>query len=263
VEPFSAAFLRFLTASFFMTAFLIQSRGKLPSLDLKQILLVISLGLTGVFAFNFFFFAGLRLITASRASLIMATCPAFIALVSASVLAERLSLLQIFGISISITGVAVVVSRGNPLLILHGNVGWGELYFLGCVACWTAYSLIGKTAMKNLSPLSAVTYASISGSVCLFFPALGEGIVYDMAHYSAVTWLCILYAGLFGSALGYIWYYDGIKVIGPSRAVVFLNIVPIVSILLAFFLLDETVDGSLAVGAVLTIGGVYLTNRPG
>lgn len=232
-------------------------------MDLKQLLLVFALGLTGVFAFNFFFFSGLKLITASRASLIMATCPAVIAFLSARVLRERLGLLRSAGIAISLTGAAVVVSRGNPLMILEGNIGWGEVYILGCVASWTLYSLVGKAALKELSPLSAVTYACVSGAVCLFFPAVREGITHQVVHYSTATWLCILYVGLFGSALAFIWYYDGIKVIGASKSGVFINIVPIGSIILAFLFLDETLDDSLLIGAILTISGVYLTNRPG
>ena len=261
--PFSAAFLRFLAASGFLVAFLIQSQGKLPSLQPKQFLLIFVLGLTGVFGFSFFFFSGLKLITASRASLIMAICPAVIALLSSILLGERLGPLRNLGIAISLTGAAVVVSRGEPMMMLKGDIGRGELLILGCVASWSCYSLIGKAVLKDLSPLPAVTYTFISGGFCLLFPALREGIMHDMIHYSTVTWLCILYISLFGSAVAFIWYYDGIKVIGASRSGVFINIVPISSVLLAFFLLNETVDGSLVLGAILTISGVYLTNRTG
>ena len=53
--------------------------------------------------------------------------------------------------------------------IFRGKLGWGEVYILGCVASWVAYSLIGKVIMKDLSPLHAVTYSCLIGTLALFF----------------------------------------------------------------------------------------------
>ena len=113
---------------------------------------------------------------------------------------------------------------------------------MGCVASWVAYSLIGKTAMKNMSPLPAVTYACVIGAACLFFPALHEDIARNVRHYSASVWLGVSYLGFFGSAIGFIWYYEGIKAIGPSRAGVFISLVPVSAILLASLILKEVID---------------------
>jgi drug/metabolite transporter (DMT)-like permease len=75
------------------------------------------------------------------------------------------------------------------------------------------------------------------------------------------VWLGVLYLGLLGSALGFIWYYEGVQRIGPSRTGVFINIVPVSSILLAVLILGEPLSPSLGVGAVLVVGGVCLMNR--
>jgi drug/metabolite transporter (DMT)-like permease len=246
--PFSASFLRFVVASFFLLAFVVRVHGSLPLLERKQLAPIVLLGLTGIVAYNFLFFSGLRIISASRASLIVATNPAFIALFSALFFKEHIGLGRSLGIILSVTGAVIVVSRGNPLTILQGDLGLGELNIFGCVVSWVAYSLIGKTAMKNLSPL-------------LFPAALHEGIAQSVWHYSPSVWLGVFYLGFFGSAMGFIWYYEGIKAIGPSRAGVFINVVPVSAILLASLILNEVMDASLAVGAMFVIGGVYLTNR--
>jgi drug/metabolite transporter (DMT)-like permease len=115
--------------------------------------------------------------------------------------------------------------------------------------------------MKNLSPLLTVTYACVIGTACLLPAALHEGILQSVSHYSPSVWLGLLYLGLFGSAVGFIWYYEGIKAIGPSRAGVFINFVPISAILLASLFLNEVVDASLVVGGMFVIAGVYFTNR--
>jgi drug/metabolite transporter (DMT)-like permease len=82
----------------------------------------------------------------------------------------------------------------------------------------------------------------------------------QMGGYALPIWLAIIYLALFGSALGFSWYYQGIQAIGPSRAGVFINLVPVSAVLLAWLLLNETIHLALVVGAVLVTGGVYLTN---
>jgi drug/metabolite transporter (DMT)-like permease len=145
--------------------------------------------------------------------------------------------------------------------MFHGNLGRGELYIFGCVLSWVAYSLVGKMVLNNLPPLIAVTYACIIGAACLFPPAVLEGVTWTWQSFSAKIWLCIFYLGFFGSALGFVWYYEGIRTLGPSRAGVFINIVPVSSIVFAFLILQETLDASLMLGALLVTVGVYLTNR--
>jgi drug/metabolite transporter (DMT)-like permease len=259
--PFSAAFLRFVMASVFLFGFAFKSHGRIPTLDRKQFFFVVLLGLTGVFAYNACFFSGLKTITASRASLIIASQPAFIALLSSWLFRERLDSLKIPGIMLSIAGAVTVISHGHPLTIFSNSVGPGELFILGCVASWVAYSLIGKAAMKSLSPLLAVTWSCGIGAVCLLPFALAEGVFRNIGGFSLMAWLGILYLGFFGSALGFIWYYEGIKAIGPARAGIFINLVPVSAVVLAYLMLGETLDASLVAGAVLVISGVYLMNR--
>lgn len=259
--PFSAAFLRFVIASFFLSYFASKSAGGLPRLKKNQIVPAILLGMSGVFAYNVLFFSGLNTITASRSSLIIATNPVFIAIFSSIFFNERLNVPKITGILFCVSGAAVVISRGSLAEILHGSLGWGEIYILGCVASWTIYSLIGKFVMKEMAPIAAVTYSCIIGAVALFYPAYLDGVTHNLGNYSTVIWLGIFYLGFFGSALGFWWYYDGIKTIGPARAAVFINIVPISAVLLAWLLLNESIDLSLIVGAVMVTSGVFLTNR--
>lgn len=259
--PYSAAFLRFLVASLFLVAFVVKEHDRIVLPERRHLFLLAMLGLTGVFAYNVFFFSGLKTIAAGRASLIIAANPVFIALFSALFFREKLGPLKILGIAVSVAGAAVVVARGNPLALFGGNIGVGELYIVGCVASWVAYSLFGKLAIRDLSPLLAVTYACIIGAAGLFFPALAEGMFGSIAHYSISAWLGIFYLGYLGSALGFVWYYEGIRVVGPSRAGVFINLVPLSSVLLAFLILHETLDASMLIGALCVILGVYLTNR--
>ena len=239
--PFSIAFLRFALASVLLLGLARVKEGRLPPVGKREILLVVLLGLTGVFAYNALFFKGLSLIEASRASLIVATCPAFIALASVVLLRERLSLVQAIGIPLSILGAAVVISRGNLGQIVAGGVGRGELCILGCVLCWAAYSLLGKVAMRWLSPLVCVSYSALAGAIALAVPALFEGLTQTVRQASLLDWTSISYLAVFGTVLGFVWFYEGVRLIGTTRAGLFINFVPISAVILGFLLLREPI----------------------
>jgi len=260
VGPFSAAFLRFAIASVFLLLLTWKAEGTLPILKRGQIIPIILLGMTGVFSYNVFFFKGLKIINAGRASLIIANNPVFIALFAAYFFKDKLYLIKVAGIIISVTGAIIVISRGNLAEMMSVNVGWGELYIFCCVISWTAFSLIGKVVVSSLSPLVSISYSCLIGAVGLFIPAYFEGILHNFIRYSCLEWASIFYLGFFGTVLGFVWYYQGIKAIGPMKASQFINFVPVSAILLAFFILKEPITLSLLIGGTFVIMGVYLTN---
>ena len=261
VGPYSAAFFRFAVASILLLFITWKVEGRLVMLKKGQVLPVILLGLTGVFFYNLFFFKGLKLIAAGRAAIIIANNPIFIALLSAAFFREKLNAVKTTGIIISVVGAILAISKGDLRFILHGNLGWGEVYIFLCVASWVTFSLLGKAVMSGLSPLASVTYSSLTGTLLLFAPAYSDGLA-NCIHYSFTDWWNIFYLGFFGTVLGFVWFYEGIKKIGPTRAGLFINFVPISAILLAFLFLDEPLTFSLLVGSLLVTSGVYLTNRP-
>ena len=260
VKPCSAAFLRFLMASIFLYLLTRRAEGKIPPIHSRQIIAVVLLGLTGVFAYNIMFFRGLQVIEAGRAALIIAINPILIALFSALFFKEKLGVIRLVGIMISITGAMIVISRGEIASFFNGGLGIGEILIFGCVTSWVAFSLIGKTIVRSLSPLVSIFYSSAVGTLTLFVPAYREGILSDWQHYVPADWLSLFFLAFFGTVLGFVWYYEGIKSIGPTKAGLFINFVPVSAIFLAWLLLAEPVTLSLLVGAVFVSIGVYMTN---
>lgn len=262
MEPCSAAFLRFFIASLalLLTIRLVEKKVSLPP---KQLWLpLFLLGASGVFAYNIFFFNGLRHISAGRASLFIACTPLVITLCASLFLRERLTSLKITGVCISLVGAIIVISNGHLNLLFSGGFGPGERALLGCVLSWSAYSLIGRSVLAAISPLSAVCYSSIIGTLLLFFPAAGEGLLRNLTAITVPDWFSLAYLGLGGTALGFSLYYQGIKKIGPTRTGIFINLVPLFSILLSWIILDESIQPIVLVGGLLVLSGVSLTNIP-
>jgi drug/metabolite transporter (DMT)-like permease len=256
--PFAAAFLRFAIATACLLAFVRAKEGGLPRLDKGGLVGVLLLGATGVFAYNALFFIGLKTVGAGRAAVIVAGNPIVIALGAALFFGEGMSRRKAVGIALSVAGAVEVIGRGAPLTLLTQGISPGDAAILGCVASWSAYSLLGKKVMGRLSPLGAVAWSSLAGALLLLPPALAEGL--RPAAYPLSAWAALAYLGVCGTVLGFTWFYEGIRAVGASRAGVFINLVPVSAVILAFFLLDEPVDLSLLAGGGLVLTGVWLTN---
>lgn len=153
--------MRFLVASLFLVLFSLNLYSKLPKINLHQIILIIFLAVTGIVGYNFFFFSGLKFIDASRASMIVALNPSFVAILSTSIFKEKFNEFKFTGIILSLMGALTVISKGNFRTILQGNIGSGELLILGCVFCWVFFTLAGKIIMKDLKPIIVITYACL------------------------------------------------------------------------------------------------------
>ncbi len=262
IGPFTGSFIRFAAASILLAAIATFKEGRLHCMAKHQVVPAILLGMTGVFAYNVFFFSGLQTITAGRASLIVAINPVLISLLSDFFFHEKLHSAKIIGAALCLFGVILVISRGNPLSLFSGGIGRGELFILGCVVSWVTYSLIGKSIMRDLTPFAAVFYSCAIGAAALFPLALMENMAGRIGAFNFIDWTSLLYLAFFGTVIGFFWYYEGIAAIGAARASVFINLVPVSGVFLGWLLLREPVNLSIIAGALLVVGGVYLTNAP-
>jgi drug/metabolite transporter (DMT)-like permease len=191
----------------------------------------------------------------------MALIPAATLLAGALFLHEPLTRQRVLGVVLALVGVAVELGDGNPLKLFTGPIGYGEVAMFGCVLAWSAYTLLGKRIMgEGMSPLAATTCAAITGTALLFVACAVTG---DLAPPQAdwKGWLALAYMGLLGTAIAYIWFFDGVKAIGPARSAVFINLVPVVAITLGVLLLGERLDVSMVAGAALVVSGVWIINR--
>ncbi|UJX39762.1 DMT family transporter [Desulfovibrio sp. JY] len=259
--PFSAAFMRFLLASIFLVFLTARLEGRVPKLTRQTLPWLLLLAATGIFAYNALFFAGLRTVPAGRAALIVASIPAVVALFSALLFKERFTVAKACGIAVSFAGVGLIVSGGDPGALLRQGLSFGDVCIFGCVLTWAAYTLAGKKAMERVAPYGAVTWSCILGAAMLLPPALATGLVRDVAAAGVVAWGCLLFFGILATGFGFSWYYEGVRAIGPTKAGVFINLVPVTAVFLGWLLLGEPLSSSLALGGTLVLAGVWLTNR--
>ncbi|SDO49393.1 DMT family transporter [Desulforhopalus singaporensis] len=260
VAPEHAAFLRFVIGSAVLLLLLLAKEKRLQLPPPRLWLPLFLLGLTGVFAYNVFFFKGLHYISAGRASLFIASTPLVITLLGAALLLEKLTFAKGCGVITSLMGAVIVISNGHPAELFSGIFGPGEFALIGCVISWSAYSLIGRSVLKSMTPLSSVCYSSIIGTLLLLPPAIHTDLFSRVGSLTPRDWLNLSYLGILGTAVGFSLYYRGIEKIGATRASVFINLVPVFALLLAWVILDESIKPAVLVGGLLVLCGVTIAN---
>jgi drug/metabolite transporter (DMT)-like permease len=256
-EPFIASCIRYLISIVFLLPLAFKGNRKFLSVTKSQFWLLILMGFSGIFIYNFFFFKGLQLVPASHGALLVALNPSMVIILSAIWYREKINGLQAIGVMLSLLGVMLVISRGQ-LSTLLSDFQLGDAYMLACPFAWAIYTLAGREALKKVSPIDATTWAALSGLVMLLLFAFTEQIP------SSITpkiWAGFAYLGILSTVIAFIWYNDGIKEIGATKTSIFNNLVPVFALLLSVLILHEQVSSYTWIGGFLVIGGVLLTNR--
>jgi drug/metabolite transporter (DMT)-like permease len=256
-KPFTGASIRYIVACalFLPLAASLQKDFWRPGR--KKLLQYALLGFSGIFAYNYFFFRGLELVPASHGALITALSPLMVMLFSAWRYGERLTARSLWGLALALIGVVIVVSRGDPRSLLAG-LHLGDAFMLGCPITWAFYTLAGREYLKTSSPVTASAWASLTGGLMLLVFSLFEPRPVEVP--SNAIW-ALVYLGVIGTVLSFIWYYEGVVKIGATRTAVFSNLIPVFAMGLSMLILNEEVKPYSYLGAVMVIGGILLTNK--
>ncbi len=257
IPPLTLSAIRISIAGLFLGVLLKRREGTKPTLRKKHYLLLLSMGFTGIFSFNFFLYCGLQYTTSTNGAIVNAFYPAIALMLSAVFLKEMFNKKQFFGIVCSIFGVVLITIQGSIGQIFTFNINPGDILVLLSAVGWAVYSLLGKIAMEELSPLFVTTYSCIFGLVFLypgmFIELIGET---DLS----ITWqsvVAIVYISLVVVVAQFLWN-KGIHVVGPDIAAAFFNLTPIFTATLAIIFLGEKIHWYHLMGGSLVLIGVLL-----
>jgi len=260
IDPIDLGFLRFFVATPLMIL-LALLRKKPLLLPKKELPWLIVLGLTGVTLLYLFQFLGIHFTNAPVASVLINTNVIFIAILSSLFLHESLARKRIAGIILSFIGVFVIMFSD----ISQQALTFDNLFFIGSILmllsafCWALYSLVGKRLLRTYDEFVITTYAFGFGTV-IYIPFVVLHLGPVLQQTSLTGWLAVLYLALTCTLFGYLGWYYALKHIDASKAAVFLNLIPLFTILMSFFL-GTTLTWFFLLGAALIIYGVYITQR--
>ncbi len=205
---------------------------------------------------------GLRYIGAAAAGVIIGASPVITALLSSLLLRDVPFTAVAAGCAVSFAGVALVSGGGDQTPV--GADPWlgGILIVLGLVS-WALYTIGGRAIMERLSPLT-VNWTTLLVSILLQIPLLATDrqiIDAGFASAPAGAWLALGYLIVFATALGQQAWLYGVKGVGPSRAGVFVNLIPVSALLLSALVLGESISVKEVAGIALILAGVLMVGR--
>jgi drug/metabolite transporter (DMT)-like permease len=217
------------------------------------------LGLLGITGYQVVFIQGIARMNASTASVIMGTSPIFIALLATAIGKERISPAGWLGIGFSFVGFLLVVSGENGGAVFTGDAMRGAALILLANAFWAAYTVFSKPVLERNSPFRLAAVGTIVGTFVYLPFAARDLAAVEWTRIPWQGWGTILYAGLVAIFLCFVFWYQSVKAVGSAKTGVYGNLTPVVAIFFAGLVLGERLTGVQAIGAAITLAGVYLT----
>jgi drug/metabolite transporter (DMT)-like permease len=261
VPPVGLAFWRWTLAGLFvLVLFWPQVRAEWPVVR-RHWKAVLLLSFLGIAIFNTFLYTGLQHTQAINALLMQTAMPVLIIVWVFAVYRERVRVLQLIGLLVSLAGAAAVISRGDPARLLALEWNPGDVWVLAAVACYAGYTALLRERPKLSAPtFLAVTF--LSGAVMLAPVYAWEVVV--QGRTIPLDWTtagAIAYVSVFPSILAYACFNRGVAMVGAAVAGQFMYLLPLVGGLMSVVLLGEALLWAHAVGLVLIVGGLWLAAR--
>ena len=259
--PFVVVCGRFFCACVFLLWFTAAARQFVP-VPPKHWWRFAALGASGILLHNGLLYQGLESTSATTASIILALIAVQVTILDALIYRRMPDSLAVIGVGLSFLGTAYVFTDGQLDQIFAIHYGRGEaLVFLSALA-WAVYSVLGRDLLNHYSPLTTTTYATLAGFVMLvpFLFVAPQATLAVASDPRAL--LLIFFLGLFGSAVGFLWYSQAMLGLGTVGTAVYINIIPIFGVLAAVVFLDEHASRAVLGGGALVLLSVMLVNRP-
>ena len=260
IAPLMLTFARWVVAALALAPFAGVATWRLRPLLVREWRLLTALALTGVIGFQYCVYRGLQTTTAINGVLIIATIPVVIPVVAYLLDGTRIGGRQRLGIGISLTGVFVIVTKGDPLAVAGLSLTTGDGWMALAVPNWALYSVLVRRRPQEMPPFVMLLATALIGVVLLAAPfALA---VADGARPAATLGvaLSIAYVGIFASVLAFAAWNHGIAQIGANRAGVFIHLMPPFAAVFAMLFLGERLAPFHLPGIALVGLGLYLAS---
>jgi drug/metabolite transporter (DMT)-like permease len=256
MSPLAFTGLRVMLAAVVLLSLVFVRGGTFPTR--REILTLMTLGMLGNGLYQILFVEGVARTKVGNAALIVAAAPAFIAIMRRAGGIERVGRRVLLGIALSLGGVIIVVlgsahaSNGNVTLL--GTL----LVFLGTL-CWTTFTVLLQPYARRLDPIQLSAFTMLGGSLPLLIATPRALIATDWSRLGIQGWGAVFYASVISMGVAYLFWYRGLRVLGPTRTAVYSNLQPVIAILVAWVFLHEAPTVWQGVGTATIMTGLFLT----
>ena len=261
IPPLTLNVFRWISVWFILIPFTYKEIFKnLPYIK-KNWLVISFMGVITISTFNSVVYFALNYTQVINAVLMLSAIPAATIVLSSLMKIEETNIFQLFGLVLSIIGIGSIISNGDIQKIISLDFNKGDMWMLVCVITWSLYSTLLK---KNNFKFSQFTLIQLMVSVGILFlipqffyeKSIGLELNLDKNFF-----LILIYVAIFPAIAAYYFWQKGIEIIGPNRASMFIQLMPLFSAVMAIIIFKEKFELYHFVGAIFILSGIYLSNR--
>ena len=260
VPPMTVAATRFALAAVVLLAIrwlVPRFRGTTSRARLSDVPMIAMLGMTVAVGYNILLLTGVRLAPASDAAMIgPAVAPIVSTGLAALVLRDRPRRVALAGLAVSIVGVLLVISPSGDV---DGSRLVGDLIMVAAGALFGSYLVISRLAARRFSPLDITLYGTAFGAIVLLPVSLLEGGPARLLAAQPSALLAIGHLAVLATVAAFVLLNEGLRRLGVARSAGFTMMIPVFGVLQAMLLLGEPLGGTAMLGAVVVLGGIWLS----
>ena len=229
---------------------------------IKKYWIVISfMGVISISTFNSVVYVALTLTQVINAVLVLSAIPAVTIIISSMMNVDKTNKFQLIGLLLSVVGIGAIISNANIQKIIDLSFNKGDLWMLVCVFTWSLYSTLLK---KNRFKFSQFTLIQLMVSVGIIF--LIPQFFYERSiglelNLNKSFFIILFYVVIFPALAAYYCWQKGVEIVGPNRATMFIQLMPLLSAVLAIIIFKEKFEVYHFIGAAFILSGIYLSNR--
>ena len=241
-----------------LALWLISRRGvralRVPRRDLAKLAL---LGLAGLAVSNYFYYLAIQRTNVATAIIVQYTAPVWVLLHMVARGAERLTVSKVGTVLIAITGIALVIGVFHRGGIQLDVIGVGAA--LVASFSFAYYNVAGHYLLERYDRWMVILYATLAAS--LFWIVVNPPNKVIAAHYSVSAWLFLSVFSFLSMLLPFTFYFAGLKLLVPTKAIIASCLEPVFAILIAAIALKEAVGLVQAIGIAMVLGAIVLAQR--
>lgn len=259
IPPFALSFWRWALALLILSCFGLRHLLVQRKLVFSHRIFIIIQGIVGVAGFNTFIYMAIQTTTAINAVLVNSCIPVIIVLISWAMYNDRLNLRQCLGVATSLSGVLLIISRGELSTLLQLQFNRGDILVFIAAILWAFYSANLKKYPKGLHPLAyqmGIVLVGLTILLPLYLFEISTGKIMTLSTGSIVT---IIYVALFASVLAFIFWNRAVTILGANIAGPFIHLMPVFSTILAVLFLGETLTQNHIMAILLIFAGILMT----
>ena len=259
IPPVALAFWRWAIALAILLPFVYSHIWRQRALLLRHWRRIVLLSLLGVAGFNTFIYIGVQYTSATNALLLNSFIPVLTIIIAWLFQGQRLSLIQLLGVSLSVVGVAAIISRGDLMLLSSMSFNRGDLLVMVAVVFWAIYTTVLKGLPAEINRVGFMGVITLLGVLMLAPFYLWELSLGYRLSIDGSTMMTFAYVGLFPSVLALLFYNRGVAEVGPSKASLFIHLMPVFGTVMSFIFLAEVMRLFHLIGIGLIFSGIYLS----